>query len=97
MRLRIGKALLAAAAVTAFAMLPSCGLFRATADGVLDDGEDAIASDRTASDIDTAEFMYEFGDDGAAAQIRFKSPDRVRIDVLDGARTVVFCLILLST
>ena len=44
MKLIIGKALLAAAAVTAFAMLPSCGLFRATADGVMDDGEDAIAS-----------------------------------------------------
>ena len=92
MRLRIGKALLAAAAVTACSMLPSCGLFRTTADGVLDDGEDAIASDRTASDIDTAEFMYEFGDNGATAQIRFKSPDRIRIDVLDGERTVVFCL-----
>ena len=92
MRLRIGKALLAAAAVTAFAMLPSCGLFRATADGVMDDGEDAIASDWTAADIDTAEFMYEFGEDGATAQIRFKSPDRIRIDVLDGTRTVVFCL-----
>ena len=92
MKLQIGKALLAAAAVTAFAMLPSCGLFRATADGVLDDGENAIASDWEASDIETAEFMYEFGDNGATAQIRFKSPDRIRIDVLDGERTVVFCL-----
>ena len=35
MKLQIGKALLAAAAVTAFAMLPSCGLYRATADSVL--------------------------------------------------------------
>jgi len=92
MKLQIGKALLAAAAVTACTMLPSCGLFRATADSVLDDGEDAIASDSTASDIDTAEFMYEIGDNGATAQVRFKSPDRIRIDVLDGERTVVFCL-----
>ena len=92
MKLQIGRALLAAAAMTAFTMLPSCGLFRATADSVLDDGEDAIASDSTAADIETAEFMYEFGDDGATAQVRYKSPDRIRIDVLDGARTVVFCL-----
>jgi len=92
MKLQIGKALLAAAAVTACTMLPSCGLFRATADSVLDDGEDAIASDSMASDIDTAEFMYEIGDNGATAQVRFKSPDRIRIDVLDGERTVVFCL-----
>ena len=92
MKLQIGKALLAAAAMTAFTMLPSCGLFRATADSVLDNGEDAIASDGEAFDIDTAEFMYEFGDDGATAQVRYKSPDRVRIDVVDGARTVVFCL-----
>ena len=87
-----GKALLAAAAVAASLFLPSCALFRATADSVLDDGEDAIASDTTASDIETAEFMYEFGEDGATAQIRFKSPDHIRIDVLDGERTLVFCL-----
>ena len=92
MKLQIGKALLAAAAVVAGAFLPSCGLFRATADSVLDDGEDAIASNRTASDIETAEFMYEIGDNGATAQIRFRSPDQIRIDVLDGERTLVFCM-----
>jgi len=92
MKSQIGKSLLAAAAVAASTFLPSCGLFRATADSVLDDGEDAIASNYTASDIESAEFMYEIGDDGATAQVRYKSPDYIRIDVLDGERTVVFCL-----
>lgn len=83
--------MLAAAAVTAGVFLSACSLFRVTADSVFDDCENAIVSDRAASRIDTAEFKYEFGD-GGTSLVRFKSPGKVRIDVLDGERSMVFCL-----
>ena len=91
MKQRIFGAVLAAAAVTAGMFLSACSLFRDTTDGVLDDGEDLIATDRASSSIDTAEFQYEFGDDGKLI-VRFEAPDHVRIDVWDGDRTAVFCL-----
>ena len=79
----------AAAAVSVF--LSACGLFRTTPDSVFDNAEDAIALDRSASDIETAEFHYEFGDERTAT-IRFQAPNHVRIDVIDDDRTTVFCL-----
>ncbi len=91
MKQRFFGAVLAAAAVTVGAFLSACVLFRDTTDGVFDDGEDTIASDRAASGIESAEFTYEFGD-GGTALIRYKAPDHVRIDVWDGDRTVAFCL-----
>ena len=91
MKQRVFGAVLAAAAVTAGVFLSVCSLFRGTTDSILDDGEDAIASNRAASGIDTAEFTYEFGD-GGTALVRYVAPDHVRIDVWDGARTAVFCL-----
>jgi len=91
MKQHICRTVLAAAAVTSAVFLSACGLFRDTTDSVFDDAEDAIASDRTASKIDTAEFSYEFGD-GKTATIRFQAPDHVRVDVLDGERSAVFCL-----
>ena len=78
-------------AVAAGMLLSACSLFPATTDSVFDDCEDAIASDRAASKIETAEFMYEFGD-GRTAMVRYQAPNHVRIDVLDGERTLVFCL-----
>lgn len=91
MKQRIFGAVLAAAAVTAGAFLSACSLFRDTTDGVFDDGEDLIATDRALSSIDTAEFQYEFGDDGTLI-VRYEAPDHVRVDVWDGDRTAVFCL-----
>ena len=91
MKQHLCRITLAAAAVTAGAFLSACGLFRATTDGVFDDAEDAIATDRAASDIESAEFSYEFGD-GKTASIRYQAPNRVRIDVLDGDQSAVFCL-----
>ena len=91
MKQRIFGAVLAAAAVTAGAFLSACSLFRDTTDGVFDDGEDLIATDRALSSIDTAEFQYEFGDGGTLI-VRFEAPDHVRVDVWDGDRTAVFCL-----
>ena len=91
MKQRIICAVLAAAAVTAVMFLSACSLFRDTTDGVFDDGEDLIATDRASSSIETAEFQYEFGENGTAI-VRFDAPDRVRIDVWDGDRTAVFCL-----
>ena len=91
MKHQICRIMLAITAVTAGFFLSACGLFRDTTDSVFDDAEDAIATDRTASNIDTAEFSYEFGD-GKTASIRFQAPDNVRIDVLDGDRSAVFCL-----
>ena len=91
MKYHICRTLLAAAVVTAGVFLSACALFRDTADSVLDDAEDAIATDRASSRIDTAEFLYEFGD-GKTATIRFQAPDHVRIDVLDDDRSAVFCL-----
>jgi outer membrane lipoprotein-sorting protein len=89
MKHRICRVALAAA--TACAFLSACGLFRDTTDSVFDDAEDAIASDWTASNIETAQFEYEFGD-GKTSTIRFQAPGKVRIDVLDGENTAVFCL-----
>ena len=80
------------AAVTAGMFLSACSLFRDTADSVFDDCEDAIASDRTAASISSADFMYEFDEGRGSALVRYKDPAKVRIDVLDGDRTMVFCL-----
>ena len=91
MKQRVFGVVLAVAAVTAGAFLSACSLFRDTTDSVFDDGEDAIASDWTASNIDSAEFTYEFGD-GGTALIRYQAPDHVRIDIWDGDRSTVFCL-----
>ena len=91
MKHQICRIVLAAAAVTAGVFLSACGLFLDTSDSVFDDAEDAIATDRIASDIESAEFSYEFGDE-KIAMIRFQTPGKVRIDVLDDARSAVFCL-----
>ena len=91
MKYQICRITLAAAAVTAGMFLSACGLFRDTADSVFDEAEDAIAADRAANGIDSAEFLYEFGD-GKTATIRFRAPDHVRLDVLDDDRSAVFCL-----
>ena len=91
MKYQICRITLAAAAVTAGMFLSACGLFRDTADSVFDEAEDAIAADRAANGIDSAEFLYEFGD-GKTASIRFRAPDHVRLDVLDDDRSAVFCL-----
>ena len=92
MKQKFFGAVLAATAVTAGVFLSACSLFRDTADSVFDDCEDAIASDRTASGIKTAEFTYEFVDGEGTALVRYKAPRMVRIDVLDGDRSLVFCL-----
>ena len=91
MKHQICRIVLAAAAVTAGVFLSACGLFLDTSDSVFDDAEDAIATDRIASDIESAEFSYEFGDE-KIAMIRFQTPGKVRIDVLDDERSAVFCL-----
>ena len=70
MKHQICRTVLAAAAVTAGVFLSACGLFRDPADSVFDDAEDAIATDRAASDIESAEFSYQFGD-GRTASIRW--------------------------
>lgn len=90
MKHQICRAVLAAAAVTVGVFLSACGLFKDSADSVFDDAEDAIATDRTAINIKTAQFEYEF-DDGTAT-IRYEAPGNVRIDVLDGINSAVFCL-----
>jgi len=90
MKHQICRAVLAAAAVTAGVCLSACGLFRTPADNVFDDAEDAIATDRTASKIKTAQIEYEFGD-GKTSTVRFQAPESVRIDVLDGGNSAVFC------
>ena len=84
-------ALAAAAAVTAGVILSACGLFQDPSDKVFDDAEDAIASDKTASQIKTAQIEYEFGD-GKSSIVRFRAPDKVRIDVLDDEDSGIFCL-----
>ena len=91
MKHQICRAVLAAAAVTAGVFLSACGQSSASADSVFDEAEDAIATDETASDIKTAQFEYEFGE-GKTSTVRFKAPDNVRIDVLDGENSAVFCL-----
>ena len=91
MKHQICRTVLAVAAVTAGVFLSACGLFSTPADNVLDDAEDAIATDSTADDIKTARIEYEFGD-GKTSTIRFLAPDHVRIDVLDDENSGVFCL-----
>lgn len=92
MKRQVFGAVLATAAVTLGVCLSACVLFRDTTDGVFDDGEDGIATNRTASGIESAEFTYEFNDGNGTALIRYQEPDRVRIDVWDGSRSAVFCL-----
>jgi len=91
MKHQICRTVLAVAAVTAGVFLSACGLFRDASDDVFDDAEDAIATDDTASQIKTAMIEYEFGD-GKASIVRFQAPEDVRIDVLDGENSGVFCL-----
>ena len=92
MKRQLFSAVLATAAVTLGIFLSACSLFRDTTDSVFDDGEDAIATDRIASMIETAEFTYEFGDGSGTALVRFQEPDHVRIDIWDDNRSAVFCL-----
>ena len=91
MKHQICRTVLAAAAVTVGMCLSACGLFRTPADDVFDDAEDAIATDGTASNIKTAQIEYEFGD-GKTSTVRFQAPESVRIDVLDGEHSAVFCM-----
>ena len=91
MKHQICRAVLAVAAVTAGVYLSACGLFRDASDDVFDDAEDAIATDQVASKIKTAQIEYEFGD-GKTSTVRFRAPEDVRVDVLDGANSGVFCL-----
>ena len=91
MKHQICRTVLAVAAVTAGVFLSACGLFRTPEDNVFDEAEDAIATDKTASNIRTAQIEYEFND-GDSATIRFLAPDNVRIDVLDDEDSAVFCL-----
>ena len=91
MKHQICRTVLAVAAVTAGMFLSACGLFSTPADNVFDNAEDAIATDSTANDIKTARIEYEFGD-GKTSTVRFQAPDNVRIDVLDGENSGVFCL-----
>lgn len=91
MKHQICRIVLAAAAVTVGTFLSACGLFHDPTDSVFDEAEDAIATDSAAANIKTAQFEYEFGD-GKTATIRFQAPDKVRIDVLDGENSAVFCL-----
>ncbi len=91
MKQRISRILLAAAAATAGVFLSACGLFNDPADSVFDQAEDAIATDMAASKIKTAQFEYEFGE-GKTSTIRFLAPESVRIDVLDGDHSAVFCM-----
>ena len=91
MKHQICRSVLAAAAAAAGVFLSACGLFSTPADNVFDNAEDAIATDKTESNIRTAQIEYEF-DDGDSATIRFQAPDNVRIDVLDDEDSAVFCL-----
>ena len=91
MKHQICRIALAVAAVTAGVFLSACGPSNDSADSVFDAAEDAIAVDTTASNIKTAQFEYEFGD-GKTATVRYQAPDKVRIDVLDGGNSAVFCL-----
>lgn len=92
MKRKIFGVVLAAAAMAVGVFLSACVLFRDTMDSVFDDGEDAIATDRIAPGIESAEFTYEFNDGNGTILIRYQEPDRVRIDVWDGDRSTVFCL-----
>ena len=92
MKRQIIGAVLTVIAVTFAVFLSACSLFRDTTDSIFDDSEDDIATDRTASAIESAEFKYEFNDGNGMVLIRYQEPDRVRIDVWDGNLTTVFCL-----
>ena len=91
MKHQICRIVLAAAAVTVGTFLSACGLFHDPTDSVFDEAEDAIATDQVASHSKTAQIEYEFGD-GKTSTVRFRAPEDVRIDVLDGANSGVFCL-----
>ena len=91
MKHQICRTVLAVAAVTAGVFLSACGLFRDASDDVFDDAEDAIATDQIAANIKTARIEYEFGD-GKTSIVRFRAPEDIRIDVMDGANSGVFCL-----
>ena len=90
MKHQICRTVLAAAAVSVGMFLSACGLFHAPADSVFDKAEDAIATDLAAANIKTAQIEYEFGD-GKSSIVRFQAPESVRIDVLDGGNSAVFC------
>ena len=90
MKHQICRTVLAAAAVTAGMFLSACGLCRTPADNVFDNAENAIATDSAASKIKTAQIEYEFGD-GKLSTVRFRSPEDIRIDVLDGENSAIFC------
>jgi outer membrane lipoprotein-sorting protein len=91
MKHQICRTVLAAAAVSVGMFLSACGLFHDPADNVFDEAEDAIATDGAASKIKTAQIEYEFGD-GKTSTVRFHAPGDVRIDVLDGGNSAVFCV-----
>ena len=91
MKHQICRAVFAAAAVTVGLFLSACGPSSDPADSVFDEAEDAIATDMAASNIKTAQIEYEFGD-GKTSTVRFQAPDSVRIDVLDGEHSAVFCM-----
>ena len=91
MKHQVCRIVLAAAAVTAGMFLSACGLFHDPTDSVFDEAEDAIATDEAAANIKTSQFEYAFGN-GKTSTIRFQAPDKVRIDVLDGENSAVFCL-----
>ena len=91
MKHQICRTVLAVAAVTVGVCLSACGLFRTPADDVFDNAEDAIATDGAAAKIKTAQIEYEFGD-GKTSTVRFQAPESVRIDVLDGENSAVFCM-----
>lgn len=90
MKHQICRTVLAAAAVSVGMFLSACGLFNGPADKVFDNAEDAIATDEAASKIKSVQIEYEF-DEGSTATVRFRAPDKVRIDVLDGENSGVFC------
>ena len=85
------RTVLAVAAVAVGIFLSSCVKSSDSVDNAFDAAEDAIATDKTDSNIKTAQIEYEFGD-GRTSTIRFQAPDNVRIDVLDGENSGVFCL-----
>ena len=91
MKQQICRPVLVAGAIAVGMFLSACGLFRTPADNVFDNAEDAIATDLAADNIKTAQIEYRFGD-GKTSTIRFQAPDNVRIDVLDGGNSAVFCL-----
>lgn len=91
MKHQICRTMLAAAALSVGMFLSACGLFHGPADKVFDNAEDAIATDEAASKIKSVQIEYEF-DEGSTATVRFRAPGDVRIDVLDGGDSAVFCV-----